>query len=644
MIYLNKISPFFRNEKLCVAAILFVAYVVRVLPYLLGYDIPFADEGMRDFTQVKYLSDFGQIHLYGSYFDYGAFPVLHILVYGLYVLSDFELLKIYLFVPQVFACLGLLFFYLFSKKYFSNQISLWALFLIAIFIPHIYWSAQPIRETMGLFFFPLVIYLFDQYFGSGPSVSLTVGRWLRLMAIFILMIMSHYGSALFIIGWIMMYTMVFIDDKKKALVAWLTIGGVTFISLVYWALFFRRGIFLLQEILSVNPFFLLVGASTIILIFLKLNVIKQWLNLNRIKSPALVIVLVATLLIFFRAVVYNILPIAYPPQIWVQFMVLGFLIMVGFFVSRDRITNNLVLACLYFPVLWGVALYHFYLVHNLRDIPFDPFRTLEFIFSPMSILAAQGLVWAIDKIKIIRLPLIIFFVVSATFAYPSIFIFKTDFFGTPFYDVRSNIRYIPNEVRELVDWANDQGYSVSSSIVEIEAYQAMLFPPHAKHLYIVTNNDLKISGEFNDYIKDPIVGITNFQELNQEKYYDLANIVYRNNSGYLVKQNYFDAKIVSSDIPQATTVGEARTLTVTIKNSGTTAWLPALNFELRDVSGQTFKRVEKKILPGEEYEFRIITRYRGSFRGVYETELRMFQESIGWFGDSLKVSINVEAK
>jgi hypothetical protein len=121
-----------KSEYFIIGVIIIFAYLIRVLPYLLGYDLPFAEEGMRDYQQVLYLISHNAPNLFGSYFDYGAFPILHLIIFVFYKLGA-DSLCAFLFIPQAFAAAGIFFYYLFLRKYFKPKESLLACFLIAAF-------------------------------------------------------------------------------------------------------------------------------------------------------------------------------------------------------------------------------------------------------------------------------------------------------------------------------------------------------------------------------------------------------------------------------------------------------------------------------------------------------------------------------
>ena len=95
-----------KKEYKVIILIIIVGYILRVLPYLSGYPIPITDDALRDFQQVRYLMENNKINLSSAC---GAFPVLHLLVFGINKLG-LDAMKVFLFVPQIFPTLGLFFF------------------------------------------------------------------------------------------------------------------------------------------------------------------------------------------------------------------------------------------------------------------------------------------------------------------------------------------------------------------------------------------------------------------------------------------------------------------------------------------------------------------------------------------------------
>ena len=279
--------------------IIVLAYLLRVLPYLLGYPIPITDDSLRDFQQVKYLIDNNRIDFST---EYGPFPVLHVLVYGVSKLG-IDPMKVFLFVPQIFASLGILFFFLFLRKYFSSKISLLACFLIAIFGPHIYWSAQPVRETMGLFFFPLVIYLYDKVFIEKNSKDMFL-----LFVSFVLLIFSHHWSTLMTMGFLFFYNIFFINSRKKQIYSFIIVGAFSLLSILYWYFASKIVIILILKLFQIAiPFIFL---SLIFILFL-FWIRKIDFDIFKNKYIFLASIIIAILVfLFFKSLT----PFEYPIQ------------------------------------------------------------------------------------------------------------------------------------------------------------------------------------------------------------------------------------------------------------------------------------------------------------------------------------------
>ena len=158
---------------------------------------------------------------------------------------------------------------------------------------------------------------------------------------------------------------------------------------------------------------------------------------------------------------------------------------------------------------------YIYVINKLDIIHFwDPIRTLEFAIFPSSITAVYGLSWIGEKTKIKHsVPLLmVLLAFLGTLIYPSVFVYKNNFENTPFYDIRSDIRHIPKEGFELMEWAYDHGYSVRTNSYVITEYQNIFYPKKDKKLLLLTKFDRKISKNYG-YVKNKSLGIPNPQGL-----------------------------------------------------------------------------------------------------------------------------------
>lgn len=116
------------------------------------------------------------------------------------------------------------------------------------------------------------------------------------------------------------------------------------------------------------------------------------------------------------------------------------------------------------------------------------------------------------------------------------------------------------------------------------------------------------------------------------------------------------AKMLWNNIPTNMAPGEARLVSVVVRNSGNASWAGATNYKLgqTDTDTASFVTARRVLLNDGQDE---IPLYRGIFRGrpktftftiqapstsgVYSTHWQMLQENVAWFGEVLPVTINV---
>lgn len=640
---LQRIRNFLKKEKALIAFIVILAYLLRVLPYLLGYSIPFTEDGIRDFQQVQYLIDNNRINFRGSYYNYGAFPVLHLLVFAISRLG-FVPMKVFLFIPQIFPTLGILFFYLFLKKYFPIKHSLLASFLIAVFGPHIHWSSQPIRETIGLFFFPLIVYLFDREV-TDQSIGKGIRNRILLAISLVLMILSHHWSSIMIMGWLLFYSLFFLKDNRRLSSALSIIGAFLFLALIYWYFAFS-----LAFTLIFTPFQMLSLVLLIIgLVFAVGIFLLRKFNLDKIKNNwwrfSFLLLLTLSLLIILGN---KMVPLDYPLQIWMMFLVFLIFTFIGFFYTRQQRLNDIAAINIFYLSIWIIAIsLCIFKERNLAQMPFDPFRTLEFAIFSVAPIAAAGLLIINKKIRYLMPTLAIILIFLATLIYPPIFIYKNSFAGTIFYDIRSDIRYISDDTLDLIHWANDHAYNVISNIPEIRGYQETFYPTRKQKVCIITASDYIIKENYR-YINDPILKIAHPQEWMGE--IDDSTIIYANEKGCLVPL-IRNAQFISQSVPQELTTGERRSVSITIKNTGSEVWvrggkrhkLGSQNPRDNRIWARGRVWVPRSTSLGQTVEFAFdIT--APDTPGTYDFQWRMVKEHVEWFGEyTPNVKITVTA-
>ncbi|MGV8108403.1 NBR1-Ig-like domain-containing protein [Methanospirillum sp.] len=114
-----------------------------------------------------------------------------------------------------------------------------------------------------------------------------------------------------------------------------------------------------------------------------------------------------------------------------------------------------------------------------------------------------------------------------------------------------------------------------------------------------------------------------------------------------------NAQIISHTIPSTMTAGQSYSVSVTMKNTGTSTWTESnmIRFggvEFGDGTAPLFGVTRillptgSSVAPGSTYSFSFTLTAPGA--GTYTPEYRMLQERVEWFGESLKPVIQVNAR
>lgn len=600
--------------------IVIFAYLLRILPYLFGYPIPVTEDGILDFGQVKYLLENNSLNLYDHQLGFGSFPILHLLVFAL-AKTGLPPMTVFLFVPQLLASLGIMFFYLFAKKYTHSGQALIAAALIAVFIPHIHWASQPVRETVGLFFFPLVIYLADRL-KSNPNIR----WWLINIAAIGLMVASHHWSTIMLIVWLVGFNLLFAKQPRPKIIYGLLAIIAAGLALAYWSRFFPRGLNLLLgpvEIWGWLWLAVLIAAISGLLMAAKRAKIDPNTHKNKTTKIICLIIGLAAIMAAGKFVA----PLAYPLQIWLNLGIIFALAYIGFFYGRHPATNRFLLLASSYLLLWLIVTPYLLSGDELIAIPIDPFRTLEFIIFPLSLVASRGLliIWRQSKSLTIIIGLSLIFL--ATLAYPPIFIYGSAWRHTPFYDIRSDIRYLSPPTMELIDWANQHGFAIKSIIPEARAYQQVFYSPQNKNLTLIRNSDQIIS-QANSKIKDPIMKISQTDpELKTNQ-----TIIYQNGAGKLVMKKYA-AQFIDQSIPASASAGQPADAWIKMKNTGGQTWQPDEGIKMIHLYvPDLIMELKAAVNSGQEGIF-FFTDLIPDYAGDNASRWQLFHKEIGFFGD-----------
>jgi|GEM_PF-6267069 len=470
-----------------------IAFLLRVIPYLLGYPYPLTNDAMRDFQQVQFLEKNYQIN-WGH--PYGRFPALHLVVYEIAAMSSIPAWWVNLFIPQLVSSLGILFFYLFLIKKFEEKYALVASLFLATFGPNVWWGVQGVRETVGLFLFPFAVYAFDLVtekldfsrvvvFGLAGFTIFFTHNWTALMLFVLLLILSLtiYGTFL-----------------KRSVTITFAYSSLMFLN---WVLRFPKvigdSISKTGMVLSILP------AGVVLLILLILIYCKKEGIIRKVKSSKKKItklkliqlkLLVLFVILFF--VLYEVMKksvvFIYPPQEYLSIFLLGLFSVLGILPLMMK-RMRFVAATLIFDLFFVLSV-----IFGLKagiDPNFDPMRILEYVVYANAVIAAFGFIFIIDFFKENKLVcggLCVVLVLGGMLIYPPVFIVgKQVPADSIFFDIRSYIRYLPPEAIDTMGWGYTNNYKILSNNPNYNDLRDTIYPVDGKKAFLVSQYDYVVS-------------------------------------------------------------------------------------------------------------------------------------------------------
>ncbi len=480
------------DEKGNVLGVLFiiilVAFMLRTFPYANHYPLLVSDDAMRDFQQVQYIQDNHQINWREHY---GTFFSLHLIVYLTSEVTGISAWQINLFIPQMISSFGVIFLYLFLRRHVEEKYALLSAFFLATFGPNIWWAAQPVRETIGLFFFSFLLFVFGREINN-PTTS----NKFSLFLVMCTMAVTHYWTSFIILGTLLFLMPITYFKLWKKCIMWILLFCV--IILAYWTLKFQFVFELLEKGGSVGinrtivPIFsLLVILGMLVFSFrskkdrlisgitLLGNYVSRRLNRNLSNVQlamlfAYLICLFVGFMIFNKLMVFN-----YPPQQFLSLILLGFFATIGILPAIKKhigLSIGLMLVNLFylFVLLFGLLIG--------QDYAFDPMRIIEFLVYPNALFASFGFFYLIDPFKnrvksIVSSMVMGLLIISGIFIYPPVFIFHNQIpADSPLFDVRSYLRYVPEEGIASMKWGEKNEMYVLQNSPSYTTLRNTLYP------------------------------------------------------------------------------------------------------------------------------------------------------------------------
>ncbi len=505
-----------------IVMILLLGFVLRIIPYLDGYPYLLTDDSKRDFLEVLHIDSDGSIDFSSAY---GAFPVLHLITYFGSKLSGIDYLSVNMFLPQLISVLSLIFFYLFLRRYFSQVTSLIATFITTMFSALIWWSMQPVRETIGIVFFLATIYLFDTLMHKDNKTYL----FLTILSS-ILLVLSHHWSTL--IGIIFLFCLIIVKYREEIL-AWIILAFLTVMAIFWWLVSLPLVFSLISKfftIITEKSFLIFVGLIFLIGIFILIKYLLDkgyTIQLSHLKSKNFQILLNIFLILTFilvQVLLNTLLVMVYPIQTFLSIFLLGLLTLNGFFIIQNW--NKIhYFSLLTFALLASLIVLGIFIGGN--NVAFDPVRVIEYFPFALSIFAASFIVYLWEKTKeniALISTIFVLIILGGLFIYPTAFLTNEQIDSDSiFFDIRSLVRYFPEEVDYMYDWLIDNNISITSSNPEyLDQSRIFFYDEDSTEAVLVTEYDLLVL-ELSDKINVYDLVIHEIEESTEDK-----NLIYDN--------------------------------------------------------------------------------------------------------------------
>ena len=473
--------------------IMMIAFLLRIIPYI-NYPYLLTNDAMIDFQEIQYLQKNNQLALYHPY---GRSFTLHLIVYIVSEFSGVSTWYINMFIPQLISSIGLLFLYLFVRRYFEEKYSIIAMIFAATFGPNVWWSSQAVRETIGLFFFTFVIYVFDSLVNRYGFRNLLIFFMIVLTSFF-----THNWTNLLLFG-VLVVMSVTLYNKRFVMGIPLAFSfglGLLF----YWYLRYFIYISEIQRDFAVINQNIFVITLSVMILYLVYSIRKflyqrSQFILNKIyKNLDLIqiVLLFSYFLLFFvlYSIFYKLAVFSYPIQEFVSIFLCGFFATLGILpLIKESVKMAISLFAisivLLMPLLYGLV------IGSVPD--FDPLRSLEYLIYPTSIFSAFGLVHSVKKLfreSFVAYSIFsIILIISGLLIYPPVFLLKEQISEKNlFYDVRSYIRYIPDEGIEIMKWGQKNNYTILSNNPNFNSLRDVLYPVNGNLAFLVSKYDYKV--------------------------------------------------------------------------------------------------------------------------------------------------------
>ncbi len=409
------------------------------------------------------------------------YPVLHVLIVTCSFVSNVDPLSLQKFVIPTISLIGVYMVYKITQEISSAETAFFAGLLLLCGTPYLHWTTQGVRETIGLALFVLVLYICIR------AIQYDSKRYLFLSVLLIggLVLTHNLSMGIFLLVWLafsltFLYLVCDLKRMRKAVLFSLIITITSVVLMIgwwsaqrEWVLYAFNG--MMNRIFFCDygiPFFL---AIIILLCLIPLLVPEKIHSLRSFVQHILqkkdviykifiLITVIGCIIVLYSILGNSVFSVSYPlPMLFNGIcMVVFSLIGLYYFLDKDRL-----------PVLAWVAVLSVALILSLGNIIQieDRIRFIEFLYIPLSIIAAFGLsriAQSMGSPRFFPILVTVFVVISVVTAFPSVVFFGQPFEpGHPLYDNRSWV--IQHHATEIsaISWLDT---SRATGVVDTDAY------------------------------------------------------------------------------------------------------------------------------------------------------------------------------
>lgn len=484
-------------------------------------------------------------------------PAVHLTLSSIAIFTDIDLIVLQKFVVPLISSISIIVLYKITKEFFNTDTAFLAGLLLLVGTPYLHWTAQAVRESVGI---PMV--LLALYF-SFKTIKVQQVRYILASSFIIcgLVLTHHHSSGIFIFSWLffsLTYVYLACDMKTigKTSIYSLTLLLVSLSLALSWWSSNLHGTFSYFE-KAINLIFhsshgLIIFIITLILlyalpIFSPNSIMRLRSLLSKILSKKreiymvlLLIAICGTSLAVNFVMGKSFFVLNYPLIMMSNGVIMVVLAMIGLYYFLD--SSKL-------PVIsWLVAISLMLGLSMAKVIPFaDPLRFMEFLYAPLAIISAIGLKQVADRIdtrRAMALLVATLMVVSLVTSFPSIVLSGKHFEpGDIRYDDRSwVISHSDSEIKSI-KWLNEHqitgriytdtyvsyatqwiNYDNNITLLNYLRINPDTFPKNLNNYAIITGR-MKKYAEFGEWLTKER---TPLQENEIQKLYEETNQIYDN--------------------------------------------------------------------------------------------------------------------